>query len=269
MKLTLSQGSAHAEPRTATAAAHTIRLRAGAGFGTEALDGKRLSPIAWPSGAMEYLPPGTKHTHATHVETDWITLELDTGEWEQAAEHIPGPIGPIQCDRGLVDEHGTAWLVTAYRHAWGAGSSTEEAAELESEIAAAFFRALSGKDGKRAPGTLSPATLRRLAFHIESNLDTNIERLAQEAGLSRFYFTSAFRRASGCTPHQYLLGRRLARARKLLRQTSASVTDIALECGFSSHAHLTATFSRRVGMAPSVYRTHQERPELDFFKRST
>lgn len=262
MKLTLSQGCAHLEPRIATTAAHTIRVRLGAGFGEEAFDGRRLKATAWRSGAMEYLPPGLEHVHATHIETGWITLELDADEWEQAAENTACYSGPITCDAGLVHEKGAAWLRTAYRLAGMSFSSTGEGMELGVEIAASFFCALNETPFKREAGALSPATLRRLAFYVEKNLDTDIERLAQEAGLSRFYFTSAFRRASGSTPHQYLIGRRLGKARQLLRQTAWPVTDIALECGFSSHAHLTAAFSRAFGMAPTAYRATMSRSQI-------
>src|SRR5690606_23705135 len=81
-----------------------------------------------------------------------------------------------------------------------------------------------------------------------------LEQMAKQARLSKFHFTSAFRRAAGSTPYQYVVGRRLARARKLLRGTRAPITDLALECGFSSHAHLTSTVTARYGVSPAVYR---------------
>lgn len=254
MKLTLSQGLAHAEPRIATAATHTIRVRLGAGFGDEAFDSQDLKPSAWPSGAMEYMPPGLAHAHATHIGTDWLTLELNAREWTQATENTAIPDRPVRCDAGLIHEDACAWTRAAYVNTTALHSSPEDARALGAEIAAVFLAALGKRHGKPQTRALSRTALHRLAIHIESNLDTDVGQMAEVAGFSRFYFISAFRQASGSTPHQYLIGRRLGKARQLLRKTTWPVTEIALECGFSSHAHLTAAFSRHFGMAPTAYR---------------
>jgi AraC family transcriptional regulator len=87
-------------------------------------------------------------------------------------------------------------------------------------------------------------------------LDTelSLQVLAKESGYSRVHFVRMFRAATGYTPHNYLLKLRLDRVRELLAKPTLSLTDIALECGFSSHSHLSRVFRQVLGAAPSEYR---------------
>jgi AraC-like DNA-binding protein len=84
--------------------------------------------------------------------------------------------------------------------------------------------------------------------------------LAQEAHVSPRHFSRSFRRIFGETPHQYLISRRLERARHLLRTTELSVAEICLEVGFSSVGSFTTTFTRHVGASPTTFRTAYAAP---------
>jgi AraC family transcriptional regulator len=97
--------------------------------------------------------------------------------------------------------------------------------------------------------------LRRVTERMR-NLDTesSLQVLAKESGYSRVHFVRMFRAATGYTPHNYLLKLRLDRVRELLASPTLSLTDIALECGFSSHSHLSRAFRQVLGATPSEYR---------------
>jgi len=82
----------------------------------------------------------------------------------------------------------------------------------------------------------------------------DLPRLAQEAHVSPRHFSRSFRRVFGETPYQYLLSRRLERARHLLRTTEMTVAEICLEVGFTSVGSFTTTFSRHVGVSPTTFR---------------
>jgi AraC family transcriptional regulator len=101
-----------------------------------------------------------------------------------------------------------------------------------------------------------PGGLQRVRDHIEAHLDAplSVSDLAREAGIAEHAFARAFRRAYGCAPHQYVLQRRLERAKALLRRTDAPIVDIALQCGFSSQSHLAASFRQTAGVTPRDYR---------------
>lgn len=96
----------------------------------------------------------------------------------------------------------------------------------------------------------------RLEALIDSRLDEPLPQavLAAVAGQAPAAFGQAFRSSFGTTPHQYLLERRVRRAACLLRDGAATLTTIAAELGFASHAHFSTAFRARVGMTPSDYR---------------
>jgi len=84
--------------------------------------------------------------------------------------------------------------------------------------------------------------------------------LAREANVSPRHFSRSFRRVFGETPYQYLLSRRLERARHLLRTTDDSVAEICLAVGFKSVGSFTTTFTRQVGVSPTTYRRAHASP---------
>jgi transcriptional regulator GlxA family with amidase domain len=88
----------------------------------------------------------------------------------------------------------------------------------------------------------------------------DLEALARAAKASPRHFSRSFRSAFGETPYQYLLTRRLERARHLLRTTDRSVAEICLDVGFASVGSFTTTFSRRVGVTPTAYRRANPSP---------
>ncbi len=78
--------------------------------------------------------------------------------------------------------------------------------------------------------------------------------MAMACGLSAGFFLRAFRAAVGQTPHQYLMARRVAAARSLLRGTGSGIADIATRTGFCSQAHMTVCFKTGIGVTPAAYR---------------
>jgi AraC family transcriptional regulator len=82
----------------------------------------------------------------------------------------------------------------------------------------------------------------------------NLERLAAQAGLSRFHFQRLFRAATGVSPSRYHINLRINEARRLLRETKMSVVDVALEVGYTNPSHFAQLFRRETGLSPSDYR---------------
>lgn len=86
-----------------------------------------------------------------------------------------------------------------------------------------------------------------------------VDRLARLAGLSTYHFIRAFRAEAGQTPHQYLRGRRLARAAELLVTTPMPVTEICDAIGFQSLGSFSSLFRRVTGETPAAYRDARRR----------
>ncbi len=79
-------------------------------------------------------------------------------------------------------------------------------------------------------------------------------QLAAHAGVGVTSFTSWCRRATGRSPRWFILEQRVERARELLHTTGMTVTEIALETGFSSSQHLSSAFRRLTGSTPTEHR---------------
>jgi transcriptional regulator GlxA family with amidase domain len=82
----------------------------------------------------------------------------------------------------------------------------------------------------------------------------DLQALARAAHVSPRHFSRSFRQTFGETPHQYLLTRRIERARHLLRTTDMQVAEVCLAVGFNSVGSFTTTFRDRVGVSPTEYR---------------
>jgi AraC-like DNA-binding protein len=81
----------------------------------------------------------------------------------------------------------------------------------------------------------------------------SVQDIAREARMSPFHFIRRFEAVFGLTPHQFRIQSRLDRAKILLAKGQHSVTDVCLGTGFASLGSFSDLFTRRVGVAPSVY----------------
>lgn len=107
-------------------------------------------------------------------------------------------------------------------------------------------------------GGLSQRQLLQVLDYINDHLAQEIKLadLAALLDMSQFHFCHLFKQAIATTPYQYLLQQRIERAKQLLRRTDRSIMEIAFECGFNSHSHLSKQFRQLTGMTPTAYRTH-------------
>jgi AraC family transcriptional regulator len=105
-------------------------------------------------------------------------------------------------------------------------------------------------------GGLPQHQLRQVLDYINDHLDRDIKLvdLAALLDISQFHFSYRFKQSIGTSPYQYLLQQRIERAKQLLKQTERSIIDIALECGFNSHSHLSKQFRQFTGTTPRMYR---------------
>ena len=92
--------------------------------------------------------------------------------------------------------------------------------------------------------------------------DLDVATLAASAAVSPAYFSRSFKAAFGETPHQYLMTRRMERAKALLRAGELTVTDVCFAVGFSSLGSFSTQFKRLVGESPSAYRERDGHGEL-------
>lgn len=107
-------------------------------------------------------------------------------------------------------------------------------------------------------GGLPERQLLQVLEYIDAHLEQDIKLvdLAQLLNMSQFHFSHMFKKAIGTSPYQYLIQQRVERAKQLLKQKERSIMEIALECGFNSHSHLSKQFRQVTGMTPKAYRAN-------------
>ncbi len=96
--------------------------------------------------------------------------------------------------------------------------------------------------------------LARDLLHERHDETVSLAQLAQRAGFSRYHFLRLFRDTFGKTPREYLIDLRLEKAREMLINDEAAVTEVCFRVGFSSLGSFSSLFSRKVGCAPTAYR---------------
>jgi AraC family transcriptional regulator len=72
--------------------------------------------------------------------------------------------------------------------------------------------------------------------------------------MSYFHFSRAFKQSMGMTATNYIAGRRIERAKRMLEETELPISEIALRSGFSSQSHFTTAFRRLAGATPKAFR---------------
>jgi len=107
-------------------------------------------------------------------------------------------------------------------------------------------------------GVLPRGRLRAVVEYIEEHLDgcPTLAQLAAVVRLNPYHFARQFKAATGLPPHQYVILRRVERAKQLLQAgTDLSLAEVALRAGFSDQSQFSRHFKRLVGATPGQFRT--------------
>lgn len=109
---------------------------------------------------------------------------------------------------------------------------------------------------QRQNGRLTGYKLKQVLSYIEDNLSQNLSlgEIAAVAGLSVSHFKILFRESAGLPVHQYVIRRRVERAKILLSESNLPISQIALETGFAHQSHLAHHMRRVLGVSPKAIR---------------
>jgi AraC family transcriptional regulator len=226
----------------------------------------RVSYIKHP-GSLCLVPAGACPVMRAETEFDVVACAFDSAFVNALDSELERrPEGELRYQVNLSDP-ATQQLMTLLIADANEGYTTERlyTESLTHALAVRMLflgRSTQPETNNRGTNGLPRPVLRRIIERMRSfDSDLSLQALANESGYSRVHFVRMFRAATGYSPHNYLLNLRLERARELLKNPSLSLIDIALDCGFSSHSHLSRLFHKRVGITPSAYRRGL-RPEL-------
>ena len=93
--------------------------------------------------------------------------------------------------------------------------------------------------------------------YIEEHLDgcPSLAQMAAVVGLNPYHFARQFKAATGLPPHQYVIMRRVERAKELLQAgTDLSLAEVGARAGFSDQSQFSRHFKRFVGVTPGRFR---------------
>lgn len=101
-----------------------------------------------------------------------------------------------------------------------------------------------------------PFILKKVVKHIEDNITNRIDinELAQMTRWSSQHFIRVFTQFMGNTPYQFILKKKMEKAKVLITETNISMKDIAFELGFQSYGNFCKLFKRETGKNPDEYR---------------
>ncbi|MBB4955020.1 AraC family transcriptional regulator [Agrobacterium vitis] len=234
---------------------HTFSLYLQGGTGTSRVDGGVKS--GWP-GALCVMPQGASSEWEITESFQFVHLYVQDQElrraftetFDQDCRQMVMP--EVTFDNAPALEHALRRLAMAVQN--GDSLAAEEATTTALTHLFVHPR-YGGKANITIKGGLSPILRHRLIDYIETHLHLPItlQTLADIADLSPFHLQRMFQLSCGLSPHEWLLRRRLSKAKTLLA-TQDPIAQIASACGFSSQSHMTRAFKEVTGCTPSVYR---------------
>ncbi len=238
---------------------HVLYLHTGTAVRAE-IKSPDLSGVRWiRPGALWVMPHGTRHGVRFEGPTEGLALAFDPERFNDlvqtaGAKNAAGIVQSLAASPPKI-EHLMRALLYESRE-----PSTHDHFGLEciaTSIALALCQQAGGTVTVLESGPrLAPKQIRAVQSYVEEHLSESIalSELATAAGLSSFHFLRAFKRSVGVTPAQYVLDRRMERARSLLKGGATSVAEVGLRVGFTHASHFTRAFRRTAGVPPSVFR---------------
>lgn len=223
------------------------------------LDGAQISAsgrgqVEAEAGNVITVNPGEIHDGApVGGGRRWSMLYIEPERLAALAEGLgDGTAKACEFTAPVVTDPRIAAAATAMIAAVHRAAATGETLESEERCLLALAPLLGGRGEAGEPST--SAGIRRALALIDDDpaAPLSLRELAAEAGLSRFQVVRGVARATGFTPHAYLLRRRIELVRRRIRD-GLSLAETAAACGFADQSHMTRLFTRTFGYAPGAY----------------
>jgi AraC family transcriptional regulator len=219
--------------------------------------------VPLPAGAIMLVPAGTPALWRWGGRKDSLHVYLEAGLVARVAAEAFGldparlTVPPLD---GLVLPHLRAAMgaVDAELTAGGAGGPLA-AESLANVLAVHLIRhVLAPRRTAHGPdGALPRGRLRAVVEYIEEHLGAgpSLEQMAAAVRLSPYHFARQFKAATGLPPHEYVIARRVERAKQLLQAgTNLSLAEVAAQAGFTDQSQLSRHFKRLLGVTPGQFR---------------
>jgi AraC family transcriptional regulator len=237
---------------------HYISVHAGAPVRVSC-HGNRLRSLIT-RGQLNLMPAGWSDEWIEDDESTYVALHLP----QSLVRLVAGEMG-LDPDRTGIEpryhfrdaqiEH-IAWALEAERRAsFLNGLLYSESLGMALAVRLLGQYRASGSSPPVLPqGGLARPQLERVTEHVEAHLDEKLSlvRLARVAGVSASHFKTLFKRSMGLPVHEYVIQRRVERAKALLLRGDLPASQIALETGFAHQSHMARCMRRILGVTPTA-----------------
>lgn len=201
--------------------------------------------------------PGEVHDGAPIGDAgrSWRMLYFDPALIVDAVGHISeGKTRVFEFSSPVIEHAGVAACFRRLFTFMTNGTVAPTAAMLREELLLSLLAAsMRGQDAFARDDGIPAAILRaRHVIDDDPAAPVTLADLARESGLSRFQVLRGFSRATGLTPHAYIVQRRAHLARRLIAQ-GLPLAEAALASGFADQSHMTRLFVRQYGISPRMY----------------
>lgn len=222
--------------------------------GEDAFDGDSLRPFRRRPNTLSWLPPGSDVASRSPRGGEYLIVET-----ADPTAGVASDAAQAARERRFSDAVAPPAIAAAraIRRTLLSGRAPDPLAvdAWLDTLRAALEQRLVGPS-EEALAWLTPARLEHVDRLIERRMSEgpSVRELAAELGLSTGYFMRAFKRALGASPHTYVMGKRIERARRALESKEGSLAEIAHACGFTHQSHMTSVMRRELGVTPGAYR---------------
>ena len=237
---------------------HRLKIHAGAPVRGEC----RLQRFHLTRGDIDIFPAGVSDVWHEEDPNTSLVVRLSPSLLRRAAEDL----GADSDSAGLEQRHQfrdpqiehIAWALDAERAA-GYPGGLLYAETLGSALAIHLLGRY--RAAVRQARGLSKPQLRRVTEYIEAYLDEDLSlsRLAKVAEVSASHLKTLFKQSTGVPVHEYVIQRRVERAKALLTQGELPTSQVALEAGFAHQSHMARSMRRVLGVTPTALRTQRRR----------
>lgn len=221
-------------------------------------------------GHITLIPRGQSITYLTDGEVEFATGHLQPSAAHLFEDRLGDRLLNLEhCLFAVRDDYVCSSVRTLLQAPLSAFASRDAQRYVDALLTSMTWhlaRVAESGDGETVRLAQSPPALRsRVApgdpdfdaviVEIESRLGDalGLDELARCAGVGRTRFAETFGQRFGCSPHRYIVQRRIERAKELLRNGQRSMTAIAYELGFSSPSHFSAAFKASTRSSPQAY----------------
>jgi AraC family transcriptional regulator len=220
---------------------------------------------------IDGLPPSTLRNvakkltfvPANHAYNEWhetrTPMRISYLYLDNSSLNRPNDEDTIYAPKALFDDSVIWDTAIKLLHVIESGKANKSYVDALTNVLAHELSRSDEEESRNSPvnrGGLATWQMRSVTKHIEEHLGEQISlvTLAKLARLSPSHFSRAFKQSFGVPPHEYHIQRRIEKAKALLAEREASVTDIGFALGYSHTSSFSVAFRKITGRSPRAFR---------------